>query len=382
MSAKLLFLVQGEGRGHLTQALALLQIVTQNNMQVCAIVVGSSDRRQVPSFFLDKMTSLQIPVIRLPSPNFATHHNRGINLWGTAWNSIKYSRKYNRSVELLEGLVQSYTPDLIINFYEPLTALYKLRHRKSPPVVAIAHQYLIEHPRFRFPKGRFLDRIIFKLYTRFTAFGSAHKMALSFYPLADKRISKLSIVPPLLRHEVKQLHTQKTGHFLVYLVNSGYIDDIIAWHKLNRDIRLHVFTDRKQDVEEEKIHHNFSLHRLNDVKFLKLMAESNGVISTAGFESICEALYLDKPVLMVPVEHHYEQYCNSRDGYRAGAGIYSKRYDIDQFINWLPRHISRSLEFREWSNKAEPLIIKCLTTVLETDRQKRFPNPSNLVVTQ
>lgn len=51
------------------------------------------------------------------------------------------------------------------------------------------------------------------------------------------------------------------------------------------------------------------------------MAGCKAYASTAGFESICEAMYLGKPVLMVPA--HIEQDCNAYDAMKAGAGIIS-----------------------------------------------------------
>lgn len=64
---------------------------------------------------------------------------------------------------------------------------------------------------------------------------------------------------------------------------------------------------------------HLSFHQIDDVKFLNRMAGCRAYASTAGFESICEAMYLGKPVLMVPA--HIEQDCNAYDAYRSGAGI-------------------------------------------------------------
>ena len=45
--------------------------------------------------------------------------------------------------------------------------------------------------------------------------------------------------------------------------------------------------------------------------FLEYMAGCKGYATTAGFESVCEAMYLQKPVLMVPT--HIKQECNALD---------------------------------------------------------------------
>lgn len=111
---------------------------------------------------------------------------------------------------------------------------------------------------------------------------------------------------------------------MIYLVNSGYFEEVLAWHRTHPDIILHCFTD-----QPEKINSAFDfdktklvVHAINDTLFLEMMSKSKGLASTAGFESVCEAMYLGKPVLMVPIHGHYEQFCNSRDAYKAGAGIF------------------------------------------------------------
>lgn len=45
------------------------------------------------------------------------------------------------------------------------------------------------------------------------------------------------------------------------------------------------------------------------------MAGCKAYASTAGFESVCEAMYLGKPILMVPA--HIEQDCNAYDAKKA-----------------------------------------------------------------
>lgn len=54
MKTKVLFVVQGEGRGHMTQAISMKQILEGNDFQVCGVLVGSSNRREIPHFFIQQ----------------------------------------------------------------------------------------------------------------------------------------------------------------------------------------------------------------------------------------------------------------------------------------------------------------------------------------
>ena len=62
---KFLFIVQGEGRGHLTQALALEEMLTHNGHEVVEVLVGRKSTRRLPGFF---NRNIQAPVKRFISP--------------------------------------------------------------------------------------------------------------------------------------------------------------------------------------------------------------------------------------------------------------------------------------------------------------------------
>lgn len=367
MKPKVLFVVQGEGRGHMTQAISLKQLLDRNGFEVCGTLVGTSKRRKIPEFFIRQFAG--VSVIGMESPNFTTKNNRGINIPATIWNNFIRLRTYLRSARLLKEKVAEWNPDVIVNFYEPIVGLYAKTVQKSkrPPIICIAHQYLGEHTGFQFPKGHAMDRMFLKNYTRLTASGAESILALSFDQLGYHSDKRLKVVPPLLRQEVKQLEVSKNGYYLCYLVNAGYRQDIENWHKSNPGICLHVFTDMESEKEFVEVHENLFFHKLSDTKFLSYMAGCNGLISSAGFESVCEAFYLDKPVFMVPVERHFEQLCNGHDAKRAGVGIYDKKFDIGKFLAWLPEHKSRSAAFQKWEALAETHFVKYFNEVIDAN---------------
>ena len=54
---RFLFLIQGEGRGHLTQALSFAALLKKEQHELVGVVVGKNPRRQVPDFFLQKIVN-------------------------------------------------------------------------------------------------------------------------------------------------------------------------------------------------------------------------------------------------------------------------------------------------------------------------------------
>ena len=61
MNNTFVFAVQGEGRGHLTQAIAVYEMLTQRGHQVKAVLIGSSSRREIPAFVKER---IKAPIIK------------------------------------------------------------------------------------------------------------------------------------------------------------------------------------------------------------------------------------------------------------------------------------------------------------------------------
>jgi len=140
-----------------------------------------------------------------------------------------------------------------MNFYEVLGGFYKFFYRPLAPMVCVAHQYLLLHPQFPFPRNSGFDRRIVNFNTRLTAMGAERRLALSFRPYGPQEtVPHLTVVPPLLRREVKQL-TPTTGDFvLVYLTHPSLSPQIIAWHKQHPELPLHCFRDDPTAPEVER----------------------------------------------------------------------------------------------------------------------------------
>jgi uncharacterized protein (TIGR00661 family) len=360
---KFMLCVQGEGRGHMTQSISMYELLIGKGHEVVAVVLGSSGKRDIPDFFYEKVKT---KIFAVESPNFVTDNkNKSIKIGPSVIHGISHLNTYKKSLDKLHEIITENKPDVIVNFFDLLIGLYYWLNKPRIPIVCIAHQYIYLHRGFKFPRGHFMDRMAIKFYTKLTAIGSKKRLALSFYNM-NRIEGKHGVVicPPLLRKELFELQPSKKTFYLIYLVNYGYYEDIVEWHKKNQDVELHCYTDKSQ-IADKQIYHNDNLvlHQLNDTEFLEKMAAARGLISTAGFEAVCEAMYLGKPVLMVPIEGHYEQFCNSRDAFKAGAGIYDKHFNIDKLIDYTSIIHDENKGFKQWVTGGPDQIYKELCSV-------------------
>lgn len=356
---KFLFIVQGEGRGHITQAIALQKLISDNGHQVCAALVGKSKRREIPSFFIENMACEVIP---FESPNFETDkNNKSIKVKKTIINNLLNTKSYLKYLKKLDAIISNKKPDVIINFYDFLAGMHQLLYANSIPFICIGHQYLLEHPTFEFPKKvKKVDKFFYLLNTKITHHGASKKLALSFYNHPNSDLNNIYVVPPLLRNEVLELKPENKGHLLVYVVNPGFLEDIIKWHEKNSHILIHFYSDNKSVLDGEVINKTLICYHLNDKRFLESMRTCMGYASTAGFESVCEALFLQKPTLVVPPEGHFEQQCNAFDATKTNLVIQNNTFDLDLLLSLIHLQKKPNTIFKEWVLTASQVFKKVL----------------------
>ncbi len=359
---KYLFVVQGEGRGHLTQAIALSQMLRRNGHEVVGALVGKNPNRLLPPFF-EQQIGCQVEVFHSPSFDYGRKGKKG-KLLQTIFVNTTPARlaRWQKSISTIVRAIERTGPDVVVNFYEMLLGITYLMNRIRVPVVSIGHQFLVDHPDYAHRSLTDQGQFALRLNNQLCSLGTTKTLALSLYPLKDSYRYRIAVVPPLLRSEVFELEPRNEGYLLGYLLNAGYADEIRAWHRRHPEIELHIFWDKKDVPSTLVIDDRLTFHRIDDRKFLEMMRGCAGYATTAGFESICEAMYLGKPVLMVPA--HLEQQINAEDAAAVGAGIVACEFDLEKLIELIPRYAADTAAFRTWVDGAEELFVRHLTTLV------------------
>jgi len=372
---KYLFIIQGEGRGHLTQAISLSSILRKNGHEVVGALVGKNKDRVIPKFFYDKIGT---KVITYNSPNFVWNKaETDVKLFQTVVSNMTTSkfRDYNKSMDLIHNEIKEREPDVVINFYELLAGLTNLRYNEQTPFISMAHQYLIMHSQYPFRKMDKQKMLYLKLNTFLSSYGSSKKLGLSFYDMEEDTNNNISIVPPLLRDEVLKLKPTQGDYILTYIVVKGFAEEIMKWHYENPKHKLHVFWDKNTESEETEIDDTLTFHKINDIKFLEYLANCKAFVTTAGFESVCEAMYLNKSIMMIPT--HVEQKINSLDAQSSGIGIASNDFNITKILNLSNTKSEGNKSFNSWIESAESQYLNHLTTISKPNYIKRQNNLIN-----
>jgi uncharacterized protein (TIGR00661 family) len=346
----------------MTQAIAVKEMAGAAGHQVVAVTLGASAQRPMPEYFASAM---KIPVRPLPTLEFKYKNNRSVSNIATLLGAFGRLPKYVRILRQLDEIVRESQPDVILNFFEPMAAFYAITRRKRPPMVAIGHQFMFQHPGYVRTPELWKQLFSMKIYTRLLG-ARATKLALSLYAAPDLPAKKIFVGPPILRKQLFSLVSNPNGDFvLVYLLNHGYAEQIIRWSEANPKTRLHCFYDRPDAPPEFQHSPSLTFHKLDGEKFLRLMAECRHFVCTAGFESVSEAAWLGKPLFLVPVENHVEQEVNAIDAQQFGLGLAEKSFNLDRLAE-LPDRLPTE-KFHEWMGCAAPKLFQAIEHAVGKD---------------
>ena len=341
---RVLFAVQGEGRGHMTQALALAAMLRRRGHAVAGALVGTDRWGDVPAFF---RRGLGAPVETVESPGFVSSARGQVRPAATLFRSLRRSPEIGRSLDRVSAALDRTEPDVVVNFYEGLLGAHALLRGVDVPTVAVGHQFMTGHRDYPLLPGQPAQRLAMQAYTALVGAGACDRLALSFYDAPD---DGARVTPPLLRDGLFALADRpRDGSILVYLMEPRLAPALARWSDRRPDVRLHAFAPVAPYGHSPAL----AFHGLSGRAFLERMAVARAVVCTAGFETISEAMWLGTPTLMVPTPGHYEQRCNAADAEAVGAGLVSDTLDLDPLLDFLDGHRPDPRAFRQWVARAE-----------------------------
>ncbi|MGE0159571.1 MAG: glycosyltransferase family protein [Gemmatimonadales bacterium] len=359
------FVVQGEGRGHMTQALALAGFLRAAGHEVVRAFVGESPFRSVPDYFRNAIGApLETFAAPTQVPDRAT---RSVSATRTALDALRRLPEFVAAGKRIHRATESV--DVVVNFLDLVGGISRVVFRTRTPAVAVAHNYVFLHRDLADAPGAPLGRRAVLSYARATAGRADTKVALSYGPLPADRAGRLLVAPPLLRPEVERLAPRDGGHLLAYALNAGYGDLLAAWQRRRPDVEVHCYLDGGAAALRAAPGPGFHAHPLAADAFLEHLASCRAYVGSAGFESVCEAFAMGKPALVVPTEGQLEQVLNAWDARRAGAAVWGSYADLDTF--WDRPSVPPEAavrEFREWVRSAPEVLVGAVESAARTGR--------------
>lgn len=311
---KILFGICTEGSGHTIQAIAVKQFLNKNNYDV-KCVLAADKKVGLPKLFTDEFN-----VITFEGFDFVFDNQSRVIIWKTVLKNILELPKLIYAFIKICKTIKRENPDTIVNFYEPLVGLSALLFPKIN-YISFGHQYAMTLDMYPKVNGYHVQKFFLKLINYITSI-RAKKVALSYYEFNDKSVI---CCPPVLRQNTYDKSDKIEDFVLIYLMNQDLVPGLIEEAIKYPEIKLECFTRLTKNFE---CPHNLKLHKLDGKLFQEKMKVCKAVICSGGFETTAESILHNKPILMMPLPNHYEQYANCNDAEEHGLAVYKPKIQL------------------------------------------------------
>jgi uncharacterized protein (TIGR00661 family) len=329
LGMRILYGVLGHGRGHATRALAVLPHLV--NRHEVLVVAGGDAYHTLAS------AGYAVRAVRSFTYAYGSRGERSlltsIARNGSTLFQVAFGGPAMRS--LLDD-VRGFGPDAAICDAEPWT--HAAARRLGIPRISFDHFGVLTYCRPAIaPEDRL--RILRDTAGYRLMVGKPEQVIVSSFFDAPAEPG-VRVVGPLLRDEVCALSPERGGFLLAYL-NRGEHQLVPHVEAALRAARVPVIV---YGTARKGTDGTLEFRPPSNETFLRDLASSRAVFSTAGNQLVGEALYLGKPMLVMP-EHTPEQRVNALALERMGAGQKVRFSEISGQI--LRSFLAREDEYRE-----------------------------------
>lgn len=283
---KILYGVQSTGNGHVTRSSKIVQRLCRSGCMVDVIFSGKNSQINFP-----------IPI---------KYNFKGLTFFYDGMGKIDYWKTFKdlKLFQLLKDVkidVSSY--DLVISDFEPISAWAAEFQNKVS--IGIANQYSFLSKNTPRPnKEDFFSESILRWFAPVK-----HPIGLHFEEYDD------FIKTPILRDNIYRFETKNSGYYTVYLSNWDTVN--ISNILKGIDLKFEIFTNIKKPTRFQ----NCYFKPIDKASFDESIKNCSGVITAAGFQTCAEALYLNKELIVIPINNQFEQMSNAESLKKLGVKV-------------------------------------------------------------
>jgi len=328
LSMRILYGVVGEGMGHAMRSRVILdELVKEHTIQV--VVSGRAYD------YLEKRASEQLSVKQIWGYTLVYEDNE-VQTWKTLAANLKGAVSgWPKNIRAYYDIVNKFEPDVVISDFETWSYLFAQRH--NIPVISVDNMQIINRCTHapEMLQGVLKDFELTRAIVKAKVAGAFHyHITTFFYPTVRKENTTLH--PPILRPEILAAKPGNGDHLVVYSTSTTNTELPEILKRSGRECRVYGL---RRDLKAEVTDGNLRYMPFSEAGFIEDLRTAAGVIGSAGFTLMGEAVYLQRPMLAVPVQGQFEQILNARYLERDGYGMSAPTLDdqaIGKFIERLP----------------------------------------------
>jgi len=305
--ANVVYSMSGEGRGHATRARAVVEAMRGRHQ----LTLFASDCAYEMLSALYENT--EVSVLRVPGLRFAYDGPGRVNLLGTVALATQLCFRMKRHVTAALRELDRIKPDLVVADFEPI--LPRAARVAGVPFVSFDHQhYLVVSDLSHLPFWLRQQANLAAPFVRSLYNWQRATIVSSFYAPPLKRAYRdTTWVGTLMRPEVLRAQPEAGDHLVAYIRRHAAESTLGALAASGREVRVY-------GLGAQPTQSTLRFLPIDERAFLADLASCTAVVTTAGNQLVGEAMYLGKPLLVMPEKLNFEQAVNAYFLEQSGAG--------------------------------------------------------------
>lgn len=305
--ARIIYALSGQGRGHASRVLAVSEALRERGHELLFCCGGTAR---------DVFDSLGEPVVPVPALRQVMEGNR-VQVLRTLHCNRRHVLHRDDIASDLADAFRDFGADLLVNDFEAFS--HRAAARLNLPVVSLNHQQVVTETDYSLPLRYALHALLAKAAINLIAPPEPELTLLTsfFFPPLRHPGAQTALIPPIIRRDVQALTPTTGDRVLVYFNQPDGARSVLdVLRKVDASFVVYNF-DPPADPAD---YPNLTFKEPSITGFLDDLATCRAVVCTAGFTLISEALFLGKPLLVVPNRGIFEQTLNALFLQRDGLG--------------------------------------------------------------
>jgi uncharacterized protein (TIGR00661 family) len=307
--ASIVYAMCGEGRGHATRARAVVEALCARHE--LTLFASECAFEMLSGHF--SRTRADVRLVQIPGLQFGYSSPGRVDLFRTLGLAAHFRWAVNDYVEQTLPELERARPDLVIADFEPIVP--RAARRLGVPFVSFDHQhFLVVSDLSALPFSVRQQANLSAPFVRALYDWQRATIVSSFYRAPLKPAHRdTTWVGTLIRSELLPIQPTHGRYLVAYMRRHAAPETLAALAASGREVRVYGLGARPSEG-------TLRFCAIDERRFIEDLAGCDAVVSTAGNQLVGEALFLRKPLLVMPEAWNFEQSVNAYFLEQSGAG--------------------------------------------------------------
>jgi len=282
----ILYGVCGEGMGHASIASEVIPYLERRGHKIKIFTFGKGE-----SLLRGK------DIFSVEGLLISYEHGRVSHL-KTAYSNMRNFPKNVLKIGKIQKVIEEFKPELCVSDNEPIVA--QIAYWKKIPLISFSALNTFVFCDVKKPLAKKSSALLAKAIIRSIVPKADERIALSFFNETFEK-KGVTFTSPVIRTAIRKLKPRKKEFVIAYLAKShDYLVKILE--KIDESFVVYGMDNPRK---KENI-----VFKSTPETFAQDLNKCKAIISNSGFSVISEAIYLKKPIFMIPIGGQYEQFYN------------------------------------------------------------------------